>query len=121
MKKTIVGIVITGAVLTGVMSCAAHASADAGAFSGFTHEMPKATNEKPLDTPYAELAETFKDPFGKVQTGCYWYWYHGNVSVEGVKKDLEAMKRVGIDRAYIGDIGKMNVPRSTGPVEIFSP
>ncbi len=87
----------------------------------FTHEMPQATNEKPLDTSYAELAETFRNPFGKVQTGCYWYWYRGNVSVEGVRKDLAAMKRAGIDRAFIGDIGAMGKPRSTGPVEIFSP
>ena len=105
----------------GFAACIAGFAAALSATAGFVHEMPKATNETPLDTPYAEMAETFKDPFGKVQTGCYWYWYHGNVSVEGVKKDLEAMKRVGIDRAYIGDIGKMNVPHSTGPVEIFSP
>ncbi|MBP5320830.1 MAG: hypothetical protein J6334_07555 [Kiritimatiellae bacterium] len=27
------------------------------AVADFSHEMPKATNEKPLDTPYAELAK----------------------------------------------------------------
>ena len=81
--------------------------------------MPKATNEKPLDTSYEELAETFKDPFGKVQTGCYWYWLRGNVSSEGVRKDLEAMKKAGIDRAYIGDIGTGGC--KPGPVKTFSP
>lgn len=85
----------------------------------FSHEMPKATNEKPSNPEYAELATDFRNPFGKVQTGCYWYWMAGNVSAEGVRKDLEAMKRGGIERAYIGDIGGGGVP--PGPVKTFSP
>ncbi|MBP5511740.1 MAG: glycoside hydrolase family 2 [Kiritimatiellae bacterium] len=85
----------------------------------FSHEMPKATNEKPSNPAYAEMAAGFRDPFGKVQTGCYWYWMAGNVSSEGVRKDLEAMKRAGIERAYIGDIGGGGVP--PGPVKTFSP
>ena len=86
--------------------CAAAAvSAAAQGAPGFLHEMPRGTNEKPLDTPYAEMAETFRNPFDKVQTGCYWYWMGGNISCDGVRKDLEAMKKAGIDRPYIGDIG----------------
>ena len=85
----------------------------------FSHEMPNATNEKPTNPAYAEMAAGFRDPFGKVQTGCYWYWMAGNVSSEGVRKDLEAMKRAGIERAYIGDIGGGGVP--PGPVKTFSP
>lgn len=88
-------------------------------FGGFTREMPAKTNEKPLDTPYAEMAAVFKDPFGKVQTGCYWYWMAGNISCDGVKKDLEAMKRAGIDRPYIGDIGGSGNAR--GAVKTLSP
>ena len=90
--------------------------ADAG---GFSHEMPSKTHEKPLDTPYAEMADVFKNPCGKVQTGCYWYWMAGNVSCEGVKKDIEAMKRAGIDRLYVGDIGSGDCEQ--GPVKTFSP
>jgi hypothetical protein len=45
-----------------------------------------------------------------VQTSVYWYWLSGNVSKEGVIKDLEAMKKVGINRAFIGDIGLNDVP-----------
>ena len=59
----------------------------------FSHEMPKATNEKPSNPAYAEMAAGFRDPFGKVQTGCYWYWMAGNVSSEGVRKDLEEIGR----------------------------
>ena len=71
----------------------------------FSHDMPESTNEKPTNPAYAEMAADFRDPFGKVRTGAYWYWMAGNVTSEGVKKDLQAMKRAGIDRAYIGDIG----------------
>ena len=100
--------------------CAAAAvSAAAQGAPGFLHEMPRGTNEKPLDTPYAEMAETFRNPFDKVQTGCYWYWMGGNISCDGVRKDLEAMKKAGIDRPYIGDIGGGG--NGQGPVKTFSP
>ena len=85
----------------------------------FTHKMPESTGEKPTNPAYAEMARDFADPFGKVRTGCYWYWMAGNVSCEGVRKDLEAMKRAGIDRAYIGDIGGGG--NKPGPVKTFSP
>ena len=85
----------------------------------FTHQMPESTGEKPTNPAYAEMAHDFTDPFGKVRTGCYWYWMAGNVSCEGVRKDLEAMKRAGIDRAYIGDIGGGG--NKPGPVKTFSP
>ena len=85
----------------------------------FTHDMPADTNMKPTNPAYAEMAADFKNPFGKVQTGCYWYWINGNISSEGVRKDLQAMKRAGIDRAYIGDIGSQAGP--VGTVRTFSP
>ncbi len=53
-----------------------------------------------------------------IQTSVYWYWISGNISKEGVIKDLEAMKRVGINRAFIGNIGLDNVPN--GGVKMFS-
>lgn len=72
----------------------------------FSHKMPAETNESPLDLPYSEIAETFASPFGKVETGCYWYWLSGNISADG------------IDRAYIGDINDGG--KNSGPVRIFS-
>jgi len=53
-----------------------------------------------------------------VQTSVYWYWLSDNISKEGVVKDLEAMKKVGINRAFIGNIGLDNVPY--GKVKMFS-
>ena len=83
----------------------------------FSHDMPAATGERPTNPAYAELAAGFRDPFGKVQTGVYWYWLSGNVSCDGIRKDLQAMKRAGIDRAYIGDVGAGGNP--PGPVRTF--
>lgn len=51
-----------------------------------------------------ELERVFAHP-GDVRTGVYWYWISGNVSPEGVADDIRAMKRAGINRAYIGWIG----------------
>lgn len=47
----------------------------------------------------------FVTPPSSVQTGTYWYWIEGNISKEGVEKDLEAMKAAGIDRAFMANIG----------------
>ena len=49
----------------------------------------------------------------------YWYWIAGNMSKEGVVKDLQAMKKVGINRVQIGMIGEgQGTP--TGPVKALS-
>lgn len=47
----------------------------------------------------------FVTPPSSVQTGTYWYWIDGNVTKEGVEKDLEAMKAAGINRAFMANIG----------------
>ncbi|MCK5278094.1 MAG: hypothetical protein KAK04_06135, partial [Cyclobacteriaceae bacterium] len=55
------------------------------------------------------------DEFQNIQTGfvtphdtnsvwCYWYWINDDISKEGITKDLEAMKEVGIGAAFIGNI-----------------
>lgn len=107
MKRNFLGAALT--VAGGV--CAALAPGH------FSHEMPEATNQSPTNPDYAEMAAAFRNPFGKVQTGVYWYWLSGNISCEGIRKDLEAMKRAGIDRAYIGDVGAGGNP--PGSVRTF--
>lgn len=51
-----------------------------------------------------QLQKEFITPPESVQTSVYWYWMCGNISKEGVVKDLEAMKKAGINRAFIGNI-----------------
>lgn len=110
--------IVFAAVLTAVVAVIGVCRAEMPA-GKFTHKMPASTNEKPTNPRYDEMSADFADPFGKVQTGVYWYWIAGNISGEGVRKDLVAMKRAGIGRAYIGDIGGSG--NRPGPVKTFSP
>lgn len=74
----------------------------------------KTVSEHNKDT----LAEQFVQVPDSQRMAVYWYWVSGNISAEGVKKDLDAMKRAGITRAYIGDIREDNV--KNGGVKTFS-
>ena len=65
------------------------------------------------------LSSGFLIPPDSIQTSCYWYWTSNNVSREGVVKDLHAMKRSGINRAFIGNIGTEDVPY--GNVKMLTP
>ncbi len=67
---------------------------------------------------FQQIESGFKSIPDSVLTSVYWYWMSDNISREGVIKDLEAMKRVGINRAFIGNIGGQNVPY--GKVKIFT-
>lgn len=64
------------------------------------------------------LAEGFIVPSDSIQTAVYWYWISDNISKDGVVKDLHAMKAVGINRAFIGNIGLDDVPY--GKVKMLS-
>lgn len=67
---------------------------------------------------FSQIESGFKTIPDSVQTSVYWYWMSDNVSKEGVVKDLNAMKRAGINRAFIGNIGGQGVPY--GKVKIFT-
>lgn len=64
------------------------------------------------------LAEAFRTPPEASKPWCYWYWLNGDVTREGITKDLEAMADVGINRAMIGNV---TLNKKTGPVEMLSP
>lgn len=71
--------------------------------------------------PSQQLEEGFKAPPAYIQTSVYWYWISGNVSKEGVVADLHSMKQIGIDRAFIGNIGLSEAEMSCrGPVNLFT-
>ena len=67
----------------------------------------------------SDMEHNFKNPSEQVQTAVYWYWISGNISKEGVVEDLKAMKRAGINRAFIGDIGQDGLYTERN-VKIFS-
>jgi len=95
MNKTL-GLIISISMFFGMLSC-----------SGQKNEISHET-----------LKSGFTTPPDSIQTSVYWYWISGNISKEGVIKDLHAMKKAGINRAFIGNIGLDDVP--SGNVKMFS-
>lgn len=65
------------------------------------------------------LENGFANPPAETKPWCYWYWISDNVSKEGITKDLEAMARVGIGEALIGNIFLDEVP--AGKIKVLSP
>ncbi len=65
-----------------------------------------------------ELAEKFTNLPEEQRMAVYWYWMSDNISVDGVQKDLEAMKKAGITRAFIGNIWQDDV--KPGNVKVLS-
>ncbi len=60
----------------------------------------------------------FIAPPDSILTSVYWYWISDNISNEGVINDLHAMKKAGINRAFIGNIGLSDIPY--GKVKMLS-
>jgi hypothetical protein len=74
----------------------------------------------PGTNPFHAIESGFRQP-DSMQLGVYWYWISGNVSKEGVIRDLEAMKKVGINRALIGNIGLDEPGITYGKIKLFTP
>ena len=65
-----------------------------------------------------DLERNFHNPPDATRPWCYWYWISDNLSKEGITKDLEAMARVGIGEAFIGNVFLDDVP--AGKVKVLS-
>ncbi|MDE7472281.1 MAG: hypothetical protein K2M68_01720 [Muribaculaceae bacterium] len=72
------------------------------------------------DDSRSQLENIFARP-SEVPTAVYWYWLSGNVTPEGVADDVRAMKKAGINRAYIGFQGLDEGQAERGNVKIQSP
>ena len=59
------------------------------------------------EVSYEQLRGGFTNLPDSIQTSVYWHWISGNISKEGVIKDLESMKQAGINRAFIANIRRM--------------
>jgi len=73
---------------------------------------------KSTTTTFSKIESGFKNIPDSLQTSVYWYWISDNISEKGVIKDLYSMKRAGINRAFIGNIGLDEVPY--GKVKMLS-
>ncbi|MGA2555179.1 MAG: glycosyl hydrolase, partial [Verrucomicrobiota bacterium] len=72
-------------------------------------------------SPANSLAQGFKDPPDSAKPRVWWHWTGGNVTKEGITKDLEWMKRVGIGGAQMADIGQDGGQAITNPITFFTP
>jgi len=62
------------------------------------------------------LESEFGQPPESTKPRCYWYWMDGQITKEGITRDLEAMKRVGIGEGCIGIItGQSGIPARSEP------
>ncbi len=67
------------------------------------------------------LERGFVDPPDAAKPRVWWHWTGGNVTKEGITKDLEWMKRVGIGGAQMADIGFGGGQIVENKIEFFTP
>ena len=84
-------------------------------FLGLTPAFIRAESKQNTFTQIESGFNTIPD---SIQTSVYWYWISDNISEQGVVNDLYAMKKAGINRAFIGNIGLDEVPY--GKVKMLS-
>lgn len=68
--------------------------------------------------PISELEKDFTQLFVSARPYTYWFWMNGNITKEGITKDLEAMHRVGIGGVFNLE-GGTGIPK--GAVTYLSP
>jgi hypothetical protein len=71
----------------------------------------------PVSFAASDLTEDFVTPPESARPGVYWYFMDGNISREGMTRDLEAMKRAGLGHALYLEVN-LGMPR--GPVKYMS-
>lgn len=60
----------------------------------------------------SNLVKDFASPRKEARPQVWWHWMDGNVSKEGIRKDIEWMKRNGIEGFHQFDAGGVNMPRA---------
>ena len=75
----------------------------------------------PAQTVGDALDKGFVNPPDAAKPRVWWHWTGGNVTKEGITKDLEWMKRVGIGGAHMADIGSAGGQTVENKIEFFTP
>ena len=80
-------------------------------------EFYRYTNYNPDDAANAPRIEEFAAPKGNARLQTWWHWINGNVSKEGIRRDLDEMADKGYGTAVIFSLeGSIE-----GPVRFGSP
>jgi len=61
---------------------------------------------------------SFRTPPPDARPHTWWHWMNGNVTADGISRDLEAMARVGVGGVQMFDVG-VGIPQ--GPAAVLSP
>jgi hypothetical protein len=64
------------------------------------------------------FADAFMNPPMSARAQCWWHWMNGNVTADGITRDLEAMQQIGLGGFQNFDAGT-GIPK--GPVVYLSP
>lgn len=64
------------------------------------------------------LEDTFLNPPATARAQTWWHWMNGNVTADGITRDLEAMKQIGLGGFQNFDAGTL-IPK--GPIVYLSP
>ena len=62
--------------------------------------------------PADSLVARFQEPERAARPFVWWHWMDGEVSLEGIRKDLEWMDAVGIAGFHQFDAGGVNMPKA---------
>jgi len=68
----------------------------------------------------SDLARDFVSPPDSARPGVYWYFIDGNLSREGMTRDLESMKQAGLGHALYLEINMQMFGMTGGPVDYMS-
>jgi len=60
-----------------------------------------------LDAQTALIKSEFLNPPASSKVHTWWHWMGGNITKDGITKDLEAMKSHGVVQATIFNIGEI--------------
>ena len=119
--------IVTLAVLSAIPSAAAQEAESAQAYSlteeidstKFTGNVSAGVADTSgtvtrtiLTVDSSALVKSFAAPPHAARPQVWWHWMDGNVSKEGIRKDIEWMKRSGIGGFHQFDAGGVNMPRA---------
>ena len=79
--------------------------------------LPSGTASLAEVKPMAELERDFAKLSSTARPYTYWFWMNGNITKEGITKDLEAMHRIGVGGVFNLE-GGTGIPK--GPVTYLS-